>query len=357
MPLDAPDHSPVSDAAPASGTDMRARVSAIAHDFNNLLTVINGYSDLLLKQLEGGDVREQVREIRQAGRRAAELNEQLLALVRPASEHAGGALPRAAAAPEPAHTLPPVRSGPSGSETILVVEDQPEVGRIATRVLAGRGYTVLNAGDAEEAIERAAAFDGPIHLLMTDMMLPGMNGRDLAARLHAVRPGLKVLYVSGYPQDHLVSQEWLSAVDPFLAKPFQPDALVGAVRAALDGGAKPATVLVVDDEEGVRKLLSGVLLSAGYEVVSAAGGREAQRIIQSRDVDLVLMDLVMPDREGIETIAALRRERPALKIIAISGFGGPFLQVARQLGARATLSKPISPDDLLRVARETLAAD
>jgi CheY-like chemotaxis protein len=352
----------MSDPHEAISLETRARLNAIGHDFNNLFTVINGYGDLLLKQLDDGDIREQVLEIREAGGRAAQLNQQLLALGRLPSDDAD-AVALSAPMPESGRSpadVPLREAGtlPTGSETVLFVEDQPEVSRVATRVLTKCGYTVLRASTGDDAVAQAKAFDGPIHLLITDMMLPGTNGRELAARFDAVRPGLRVLYLSGYSREHLVSQRLLSANDPFLAKPFQADELATAVRAAIGAvRERPSTILVVDDEDGVRKLLCGVLIGAGYDVLWAADGRQAQRIIQSRAIDLVLMDLVMPDREGIETIAELRREHPALKIVAISGFGGTFLQVARRLGARATLAKPISPDELLRVARDILAAD
>jgi CheY-like chemotaxis protein len=209
---------------------IRGRLNAIAHDFNNLLTVVNGYGDLLLKQLPEGDIRDQVLEIRGAGGQAADLNEELLSIVRP--------------------------PGDGGVPTVIA------------------------------------------------------PGRPTATSLAPER----------------------------------------AARAA-------RRVLVVDDEESVRKLLAGVLASAGYEVMSASDGHQAQKILDARPVDLVVMDLVMPNREGIETIAGLHQARPDLKIIAISGYGGTFLNVATRLGACAALAKPISPDQLLRAVEEALIPD
>ena len=118
-----------------------------------------------------------------------------------------------------------------------------------------------------------------------------------------------------------------------------------------------ATILVVDDEEIVRTYFRQVLTDAAYEVVLAKNGADALAKLKDHPVDFVLMDLVMPDQEGIETIATLRAERPELKIVAISGkFGGMFLTVAKSLGANATLAKPVSPDELLATIRKVLAA-
>ena len=107
------------------------------------------------------------------------------------------------------------------------------------------------------------------------------------------------------------------------------------------------TILVVDDEPEVRSFLRKVLTGVSYHVLEAENGREAARQVETSEVDLVIMDLAMPEQEGIETISALRQVRPRLKIIAISGqFAGPLLHVAELFGAQASLAKPIQPDEL-----------
>lgn len=355
MPTEPPDRTPTAD-APISPEQPTA-LESMAHDLNDLLTIINGYSDLLLKQLEPGDAREQVASIRQAGARAAEINRRLVGLARPGqpgAEFSENGAAESAVRP-PAQTVV-LENQPGGTETILLVDDQGDVGRVTGTVLRRFGYNVLTVLDAEQALAQAADYAGPIHLLITDIVLPSSNGRELASRVVASRPEIKVLYVSGYPRKNLESRKLLEKGAPFLAKPFRPDALAAAVRGALGPAQAPATVLVVDDEEAVRKFVGGVLESAGYDVVLAGDGLQAHRVARSQPLDLVVMDLVMPEREGLETIAAMLRDQPDLKIIAISGFGGPFLHVAKKLGARAAMAKPISPDDLLRVARDVIAS-
>jgi DNA-binding response OmpR family regulator len=116
------------------------------------------------------------------------------------------------------------------------------------------------------------------------------------------------------------------------------------------------TVLVADDDASVRSFFRLVLTGAGYEVLDAANGREADHIIHTQKVDLLITDLVMPEQEGIETILALRRSKAGLKIIAISGaFEGRYLNAAASLGADATLLKPVSPADLLSTVSTVLA--
>jgi CheY-like chemotaxis protein len=129
----------------------------------------------------------------------------------------------------------PVESTTSSGETILLVEDQPEVRRLAARVLRGRGYDVLEAAGGEEALALSTAHRGRLHLLVTDVVMPGMKGPEVARRLTAARPGLPVLYVSGYADEVLGSPDDLLANGMLLLKPFSPDTLAARVRELLDG--------------------------------------------------------------------------------------------------------------------------
>jgi CheY-like chemotaxis protein len=140
--------------------------------------------------------------------------------------------PPAAAGPvaEPAPRQAPVSL--SGSETILVVEDSPQLRELMREVLEARGYHILDAEHGAAALETARRHDGPIHLLLTDVIMPGMNGRQLAERLRAVRPETRVLLVSGYSADALAPYGVESGV-PTVQKPFTPDELVRRVRAIL----------------------------------------------------------------------------------------------------------------------------
>jgi len=142
-------------------------------------------------------------------------------------------LPRAreAEVPQPPPAPKPM---PRGNETVLVVEDEGLVRRVAVRVLSSLGYKVLEAGDGESAVELAREHPGPIHLLMTDVMMPEMNGRQLAERLTAMLPGLKVLYASGYTDNTIHYQGVLAEGVNLLQKPFTAAALAHAVRNLLD---------------------------------------------------------------------------------------------------------------------------
>jgi PAS domain S-box-containing protein len=124
---------------------------------------------------------------------------------------------------------------PSGDETILLVEDNEGVRDLAFRVLRNKGYVVLEAADGHEALQIFEAQARPIHLLLTDVVLPDLNGSTLAQQLTQKQPDLKILFTSGYAGDAIVRHGVLSADLAFLAKPFTPTALAYKVRRVLDG--------------------------------------------------------------------------------------------------------------------------
>jgi PAS domain S-box-containing protein len=121
-----------------------------------------------------------------------------------------------------------------GSGTVLVVEDEEGLRRIADRILTAAGYTVLLAANGEDALELMANDAPSIDLLLTDVVMPGMNGHELAERLRASRPGLKVLFASGYLHDAFPDRGRLGPEIEFLAKPYSPTTLTGRVRDVLD---------------------------------------------------------------------------------------------------------------------------
>jgi two-component system, cell cycle sensor histidine kinase and response regulator CckA len=129
---------------------------------------------------------------------------------------------------------------PCGNETVLLVEDEPAVRALAARVLRGKGYTVLEAGSGVEALQVvASAGEAPIHLLLTDVVMPVMSGPALAVQLLTLRPGLKTLVMSGYISSVILEEHPLLAGTRLLQKPFTPLALAQAVRAALDAVEEP----------------------------------------------------------------------------------------------------------------------
>ena len=137
-------------------------------------------------------------------------------------------------APEPSSGA---AAGAGGDETVLVVEDDPRVRRLACRALESRGYRVLEAGSGDEALAVADAHAGPLHLVMSDGVLPEGGGREVVEALARRRPGLRALLMSGYPADALPGGDADLRGIPLLEKPFTVDRLAAAVRSALDAEA------------------------------------------------------------------------------------------------------------------------
>jgi len=122
----------------------------------------------------------------------------------------------------------------SGTETILLAEDSAGLRTLATRVLEPAGYTVLGAATGEEALRLLEGYEERVHLLLSDVVMPGMSGRHLAERLAQTHPGMKVLYMSGYTSDTIVQHGVLEAQVHFLNKPFTAAALLRKIREVLD---------------------------------------------------------------------------------------------------------------------------
>jgi two-component system, cell cycle sensor histidine kinase and response regulator CckA len=142
---------------------------------------------------------------------------------------------RAEADPLPAAAARPTVEG--GHETLLVVEDEELVRRLSVRALRSRGYHCLEAADAGEALRLIEQEQGPIDLVITDVVMPGMSGGGLGDRLALLRPGLPVLYTSGFTDEEVIRRGMLEEGRPFLQKPSTPDELAQKVRAVLDAAA------------------------------------------------------------------------------------------------------------------------
>ena len=200
----------------------------IAHDINNLLTVVSGSALRLRARPELSGVAEDLAQIICAAGRAAELTRQLLAVDR---EPVAMLLPGAA----PASPTDPVSvAGPSG-QTGLLAEDDPTLRRLLVSMLEQAGYAALQAGDGLEAMTEAKRHRGPLELLITDVAMPKLSGPQLAENLRDLRPDLKVLFMSGYNDDHFARAGAEPAAMSVIGKPFTPAELIGRVGEIVTG--------------------------------------------------------------------------------------------------------------------------
>ena len=153
-------------------------------------------------------------------------------------------LPRVPSAETAAHVAPsaPLQRVEPGTETILLVEDEANLRYLARQYLEKQGYKVIEAADGAVAMQIAVAHEGVIHLLLTDVIMPGMNGRELAQRISEIRPNVKVLYMSGYTENVIGHNGTLDAGIRLLQKPFNLRDLKNKVREVLDTTPTPPEV-------------------------------------------------------------------------------------------------------------------
>ncbi|MBA3430421.1 MAG: response regulator, partial [Actinobacteria bacterium] len=123
----------------------------------------------------------------------------------------------------------PNQGEPSFRETILVVEDEDGVRSVVDRILSREGYEVVTAASGPEALETFGRHSGPIHLLLTDVVMPGMSGKELADRVRKVEPEIQIMYMSGYPEQ-IITQEGVEAGQTYIQKPFTAKELLSKVR-------------------------------------------------------------------------------------------------------------------------------
>ncbi|HEU5260212.1 MAG TPA: response regulator [Gemmatimonadales bacterium] len=269
-------------------------------------------------------------------------------------------------------TSPAAAGVPRGTETVLVVEDAAAVRAVTRQVLERQGYTILEAPNGAAALHLAATHHGPIHLLLTDVVMPALSGRPLAERLTQLRPETRVLYTSGYTDDSIVRHGILEPGIAYLQKPFTPASLARKVRDVLDTATTPRTaarlvpreapagsrILLIDDDARLRDAIRRALEQAGHEVVEATDGAAGLQLYRERGADVVILDIFMPERDGLEFIRDLRAEGRQAKIIAISGGGRTgqidMLKAAAAFGATCTLSKPVALNELLATVHDLL---
>jgi two-component system, cell cycle sensor histidine kinase and response regulator CckA len=135
----------------------------------------------------------------------------------------------------------PETSALRGCETILLAEDSDSLREMAKEYLESLGYSVIGACSGKEALQQAKEFDGTIHLLLTDIVMPEMSGPELAAEIGSLRPGIKVIFTSGYTDDAIARQGILDPAVAFIQKPYRPKALGRRIREVLDAASTKAS--------------------------------------------------------------------------------------------------------------------
>ncbi|MFH2218502.1 MAG: response regulator [Pseudomonadota bacterium] len=250
---------------------------------------------------------------------------------------------------------------PSGSERILFIDDEASIAKMGSQVLERLGYLVTTRTSSVEALELFRSKPNHFDLVITDMTMPNMTGDTLAVELMKIRPDIPVILCTGYSKKISNDSATAIGIKAFAYKPIVKVDLAKTVRKVLDDQQQEQTtgrILLIDDDSKIRKLFIQKLAGRGYEIIEACDGKEGLRLYHENRPDLVITDLVMPEKEGIEMITELKREFPNVKIIAISGGGrnvqDAYLHIAKSLGAERTFTKPIDWPELIKAVSELL---
>ncbi len=359
----------------------------VAHDFNNLLTVINGYCDLMLRDGETGSRRRNLEMIRRAGERAAGLTQQLLAFSRKQ-------VTRTEAMRLSAITGEVVQlSRRLIGENIYVIEDLCVEGDTvladAAQIHQMLMNLVVNARDAMPEGGRleisTAAVDVGEHLAGELEVTPGAYvalsvsdsgvGMDEFVRGHIFEPffttkpagkgtGLGLSTVYGIVRQSrggiaVTSQPGMgTTIHIYLPRATAPAVSRTAGVAPRNLIRGTSTILVVEDEEAVRRLVADLLKGAGYEVLEASDAQHAMAIAEERSeaIHLLLTDVVMPGISGRKLADTLRSLHPESKVLLMSGYSEALLSANAIDRAIGYLQKPFTPEQLTRVVSETIAA-
>jgi CheY-like chemotaxis protein len=218
--------------------DANKTASFVAHELNNLLTVIQINTEFLLETAgENPASAQELAQIQGAARRASILARQLLASSRlePFDANlAEAALKKKAFATTEKSAAAGLAKTPRVAETILLVEDEAAVRTLAKKILSQKGYRVLEASDGAIALRLAAAHVGEIDLVLTDVAMPNLGGRGMVEELRELSPGIRVLFMSGYPKEEIFPDKGSANRIPYLQKPFTGETLFTEVRSALD---------------------------------------------------------------------------------------------------------------------------
>jgi DNA-binding response OmpR family regulator len=223
------------------------------------------------------------------------------------------------------------------NETILFVEDSQYSLEFISGELKDLGYNVLTASNGEEALKIARKYSRQIHLLITDVILPGINGWELCIDLLKKRPSIKTIYISGYDHEEIIKTGKIRKEDGFLSKPFSPEQLAAKIRDILGStycnqkennstevsrNDRKKRVLIVDDMPGVAQAFAVVLKNQNLEILTAEDGKNTLEIASHFKPDVVVLDLNLPDMDGEQVAQELRKSSHSSDsfIIAASGY-------------------------------------
>jgi DNA-binding NtrC family response regulator len=266
-------------------------------------------------------------------------------------------LPLTDAEPEMTPIVASAERQRGNGELILLVEDEPPLRELCETVLSRLGYRVSTAGNGLEALVLVQERGLVPALVVTDVIMPGICGAEMAERLRRKQPGLKVLYMSGYPDEAIASHGVLEPGIPFIQKPFTEQALGAKVRETLNGKAatvrRGRSVLMIDDDEQYRELVRHFCVKRGHVFAGVGDAAAALAALAKQSFGVLLVDKNIPGTSGEHILREIRAAGHATPAIVLTGdVASADMNLLRPLGVVRALEKSSDAEPLLRAIEE-----
>jgi PAS domain S-box-containing protein len=238
----------------------------------------------------------------------------------------------------------PERTILSTGEHILVVEDEPALGHLLETMLTAHGYRVTLTANAFQALDAIQQEDLRPDLVLTDVIMPGMSGKEMADRMRASRPELKVLFMSGYTDNAIIHHGVLDPGIPFIHKPFRRTDLISRITDLLADGQSASKagkiVLMLDDEPAIRSLVNWACEKRGHQFAGVSHTAAALQSLAVRPADLLLIDMNLAGQDGEGALRQIRAAGHAAPAVIYSGDASSVdMDKLRPLGAIAVVQK------------------
>jgi two-component system response regulator HydG len=236
--------------------------------------------------------------------------------------------------------------------SVLIVDDDQSLRWTMSLILEHKGYVVETAADGAEAVARVQ--ERPFDIVLMDIRMPVMNGVQALKQIRVIRPQTVVVMMTAYAVEDLIQDALIEGAFAILDKPVEIEQIINIIGTSVKV-RQSALILVVDDDQATRITLQNRLTKQGYKVCTAGSGKEAIAMADETTYDILLIDLNLPELNGLETSLAIKEIRPQIVAIIFTAYPQDMAQLAKQAiqhNAYACLYKPLDIDYLLELIRE-----
>ena len=231
--------------------------------------------------------------------------------------------------------------------TVLIVDDDPSLRWTMSLILERKGYVAETAADGAEAVARIR--ENPFDMVLMDIRMPVMNGVQALKQIKTIRPKTIVTMMTAYAVEDLIQDAMEEGAFAILNKPVEIEEVIALIERSLKA-RQSALIMIVDDDQDTRDTLRNILTTQGYEVCMVCRGEDAVSLAREKTFDILLIDLKLPEMNGLETYLAIKEIRPQTVAIIFTAYPQDMAQLAEQAiknNAYACLYKPLDIDQLL----------